>query len=1017
MTFDVRARPLREPLFSFAVLVLLIGTAIGAGTTADDAWLLLVRGQAEEAAARAGELLDADPSDARAATVRGAALHRLDQDDTALAEFREREADALEAGAPATAAPATSVRATAALGAGTVRRYRSEIEAADSLLNRAVDLFVESGDRSGEMVAREIRGGMRWRSGRGEAAESDLRTALTLATDDGKATAAIFLRIDLGTFLTATGRYDEAGPMLTEAVELARAASIPHWEGDEELTLGTLWRRQLDFDQSLEHRWAAFDAYERAGALSKQAESLHHIGGIHLRLGEFADALRLYRRALPMAREAGDTSEAAGILADLGVLDYFLGDLDGACQYWEESLADGIEAGRSPDWIRGLQSNLGTALMEQERYEEALEAFERALATEGRDVQRRGEASMLNNLGRCLVRVGRTEEGVRRLEEALEVARAAGDPQTEAVALCDLAAAHLDGGDPEAATAALAEASELARGKGAVLLESEILSATAVVARRRGDSETALDQLRAAIALAEGLRARSPGAAALQTQAFGTRTTVYEEAVDLLFELHTAAPEEGWDVKAFDLAQRAKARAFLDLLAEAGVELRVRADPGFRQREQEILEKVAALTGSDDAAALEIARLEDELALLEIELREADPRYAELTYPEPVTIDVARDRLLGDGDVLLEYLLGDRASYVWVVTRDSFRFVPLPARSEIADALGAMLPMIRDYNVLGADPRYFAPAIQGLSDALLAPVAADLADARRVLVAPHDVLATLPFELLVLGEATGDSWGSLPFLVQRVEVAYGPSVSTLARLAGEGRPGVTGLELLALGDPVTDEESNGSLFLQLARRGDGGNVPAAKQEIATLRALFPGDRSRTLTGTAATVDALRDAGADGARLVHLAVHGVFNESRPQLSGLVLSPDPEHEHDGFLSVLECDQVVLSACSSARGVHRTGEGIEGLTRAFLYAGARSVVSTQWDVAGDPTARFMNLFYGGLGQAPGTRDLGQAPGTHALAEAKRAFLRGEAELAGGLDPAHPYFWAAFVLTGDGG
>ena len=149
--------------------------------------------------------------------------------------------------------------------------------------------------------------------------------------------------------------------------------------------------------------------------------------------------------------------------------------------------------------------------------------------------------------------------------------------------------------------------------------------------------------------------------------------------------------------------------------------------------------------------------------------------------------------------------------------------------------------------------------------------------------------------------------------------------------------------------------------------------------------------------------------------MHLAVHGVFNESRPQLSGLVLSPDPEREHDGFLSVgevfgldLECDQVVLSACSSARGELLTGEGIEGLTRAFLYAGARSVVSTQWDVAGDPTARFMDLFYGGLGESAGT---------HALAEAKRAFLRGEADLAGDLDPAHPYFWAAFVLTGDGG
>jgi CHAT domain-containing protein len=172
-----------------------------------------------------------------------------------------------------------------------------------------------------------------------------------------------------------------------------------------------------------------------------------------------------------------------------------------------------------------------------------------------------------------------------------------------------------------------------------------------------------------------------------------------------------------------------------------------------------------------------------------------------------------------------------------------------------------------------------------------------------------------------------------------------------------------------------------------------------------------------LAGADADLAHLRGSAAKGPyRYVHFATHGVFNETRPQYSGLVLGPG--EGDDGFLTTaevftleLDCDQVVLSACSSALGEQVTGEGLVGLTRGFLFAGARSVVAALWDVSGASTAAFMREFYGLLAGG------GDNDRAGALAEVKRRLLLEGSEDSGRQGTiCHPYFWAAFVLNGEG-
>jgi CHAT domain-containing protein len=294
-----------------------------------------------------------------------------------------------------------------------------------------------------------------------------------------------------------------------------------------------------------------------------------------------------------------------------------------------------------------------------------------------------------------------------------------------------------------------------------------------------------------------------------------------------------------------------------------------------------------------------------------------------------------------------------------------------------------------------------------------------------VIVVPHGILNYVPFEMLFSEDSvpaeSARSFASLPYLILRADVSYVPAAGVLAILRQSPRrpASAPGGGLLLAGDPIVSSTEEMSVFAQAAFP-DG--LPARaffREEIGALRGLFRLPKNEPLARDRATVARLRDASRKGQyRYVHFATHGVYNEKHPRCSGLLLTPDPDGGDDGFLSVsevfgleLECDQVVLSACATALGEDVTGEGILGLTRAFLYAGARSVVAALWEIPGRETAEFMRVFYEELLQNPGIDR------EHALSEAKRWMIRrNKGGRRGDAPSSHPHFWSAFVLTGVG-
>jgi len=998
--------------------------------TEETASALYMRGQYVLAAEQAREALDRDPEDARAAAVWVDALARLN---------RTQEAEALLDRDTSSPVP----KPTARMISGRLAYLRGDVAAAESLFAIALRFHREQGDAGGEMVAREQLGQVLMRLGRAQEAAAQFEAALALAESLAAPVTRAALHWQLGEALKEVSRR-QTGTLVADAVahlelaiDQARAGDWPGVEAEAQLCLSIITRWRGDLDRTLALREAALSGFERIGHLPAQADCLQRIAAIHGPRGNLTAAAQALYRAWPLARESGNGRLLSVVILSLGDLSLSVGDHARALELYREAHQAARQV-NAADHVGLSLTGMATVLADEDRYKEALDLFNQALAVFRQNQDRRMEIIALAGLGRCCALMADLPAAIMALERAASLGAEMGSTDaTYASVLLALADCLQQQGERRKARAMLQRAEALGQAMNIPWIIAGTREVKARAAQQQGRPSEALGLLQEAMAIREGLRARLAGTPELQAGLFGAGSTTYAQAVGLLYDMHVQDPSGGHDLRAFEIVQRAKARTTLDLLAEARVDLRSRSGAPYQSREAEIYAQIGKLMereaapGAGDSllAAAEMARLEGELQLLERDLRAADPRYAEIRYPRPLSLAEVQCEVLSAEEVLVEYLLGREASYVWIVTPQSFAFHRLPPRDGIERAVRAYLPLLADYNLAGSDPAYLLPPAVETSRHLLGPWKNLRLRNRKLVIVPDGILSYLPFEALLWvddgDQETARSYNELPFLVRVADVTYAPSLGTLAQLREGGAASqdadlVPPQSILIFGDPPARSGAEASVFAQVTLGRDVPAVPYAAAEIQGLRALFrPGD-VRVITGAGATVAALSRA-VEAGRLgfLHVAAHGVFNERRPQYSGLLLAPDKASADDGFLTVgevfgldLHCNLVTLSSCSSALGREVAGEGVEGLVRAFLYAGAGGVVAALWDVAGRETTSLMQSFYQQMIQDP------TSGYSHALAETKRRMIRGPLSPPQRSDPdrAHPFFWAGFVLTGDG-
>lgn len=478
-------------------------------------------------------------------------------------------------------------------------------------------------------------------------------------------------------------------------------------------------------------------------------------------------------------------------------------------------------------------------------------------------------------------------------------------------------------------------------------------------------------------------------------------------------------------------------------------------------RQQQIAEQLTGISLSGEKKEKpsdqekELDKLQTEFDQIENQIRTASPKYAALTASKPLLLPDVQQRVLDEGTVLLEYELGNDSSYAFAVTPAGVSLFKLPRRSEVEklamDFRGALIPPKLQRRIVGIDVAAdqqrglgivqgpsedlapFVAASNALYKAVVEPAASVIAG-KRVLVVADGALNYIPFEALVTN-SEGADYASLNYLVKTNEIVYAPSASVIAAIR-LSTAGSAGKSLLLVADPVFSADDprakgSGAPSTSGETRGLGLGLEAAVNDVTGSTAA--GSKLARLSGTRTEAEAISkiakggggqadlwidlNANEDNVRTrdltgysyIHVATHGLLDAERPQFTGVVLSLVGNKANDGFLRTdeifnlkLRTPLVMLSACETGLGKEKRGEGVIGLTRAFMYAGAPTVGVSLWSVADKSTAELMTDFYGHLlGATP-------KPAATALREAQLAMIAKKNYSA-------PFYWAPFVLVGE--
>ena len=799
-----------------------------------------------------------------------------------------------------------------------------------------------------------------------------------------------------------------------KAINLWEAAlqlpQVPKYRGAEQFVvsgLGVAYRRRNELQKALNTYLRTMPQLPPAPTTRDESSLIANMGSTYQALGEYAQAAAAFEKSLAFERSVKNNVNVVTLLSNLGLAYRNLKNFSLARDYYQQSLELAQQRNNPlamiPLYINiaGLHAALGEDEAAHDKYQSVVTTFEQA----GRPAaHKRSCATALTGLSRQAWKAGNFTQAIDYAQQAVTLYREANDPSGQSLALTMLARTHF----------------------------------------ALDDWKQAESSITAALEIIESIRESLVNPA--QRASFQSTLEAFDVYLDMLMRRQNLQEQKVDERRALQLVERARTRSLLGLLAEAHLDLRQGLDlalleQGKTLRDQlnrKAVEKTALLSGKNIPAQLKsvddaILALKSEMLFHENKLRVTHPRYANLTLPQPLDVPAIQQMLDAD-TVLLQYAFGEKGAYLWAVSATQLDSYTLASQTEIK------LTAQRFYQALaqrptGAQATLTVEAAK-LSQLLLTPLASRLnrewRNKRLVIVAP-EALQYIPFGVLPAPAMLRRAKAAT--LLEQHELITLPSSSSLAFLRNElskRQPATQTVAVVA--DPVfatedarvktapsakdsTARNDSNTLSLTRALRNITNDERAglqrllfSREEAESIAAIAPANSIfKALDFAASRTTVLSNRLADY-RIVHFATHGLLDSADPELSGLALSLVDERgrPQDGYLRLneiynlkLNADLVVLSACQTGLGKEVKGEGLIGLTRGFMYAGAPRIVASLWQVNDAATAELMKRFYRGM-----------------LKEKLRpaAALR-QAQLELMKKPAwkSPYYWGAFVLQGE--
>jgi tetratricopeptide (TPR) repeat protein len=813
--------------------------------------------------------------------------------------------------------------------------------------------------------------------------------------------------LNSGVAAQGAGDLEHAEKLLTAAVaELDRIGRGTWMHGAALANLAAVQRALGRVGAAMENIQKAVFLLHRDERADPQAlpSALNTRAVLQRMVGDLDRALADVRAALGLLGERGIRSGlVVSALSNQGVIYAARGEFGRARGAYELALAAAIEI--SPETLEELsaRTNLGGVLRDLGRHKEAVVELEAARGLADRIGGGPERVYLLLSLSESRAAVGAADAARDGVERAERAAAEVG-PRSELRARCWNRLGELAGesGDVEAARRWHAAAVELLEEIGST--SWDLLGARrglAVALAADGDLDAAIEQAERGCDLADELRSLSRSG---PTRSGGgpSGRDVYRQLISFLWWRH----QDGDSLRALDVAERSRARRLIDLLGEraaaaieADAERRAKraAEQQMGRMLGQIHRMIAEAEATGDAAGAERLRtFQRELQDLRDHANQTNRRELDVA-PEPATPLTAREfcQRLEPGTAVVQVATAAWGTYRWLCTRESVRAREVPYDGAELDAL-----VSRVVDPVTGEPRHPADhaALDDLSRAFLVGVP----DSAGVITVIADgPLHRLPWELL---PDLRDP--QRPLGVTRI-VNYAPSATVLDEVRRTWRPATAyDGDLLAVGDPAF--AGNGTAAPAFTRRnGRLAPLPGTRREVLAI-AQFYAQPEVHLGEDATLANLVHRAGRF--TVVHVATHGLLDDAEPLYGGLALSPPTAAELQSdptlgdllqvdelFDLALAAELVVCSACETARGPVRGGEGVIGMVRALLFAGARTVVVSLWKIADDPTATFMIDFHEALHD-------GAEPGEALRRARERAYARNP----------DPYLWAPFILHG---
>jgi CHAT domain-containing protein/Tfp pilus assembly protein PilF len=849
------------------------------------------------------------------------------------------------------------------------------------------------------------------------------------ALGPGHADVAIDLN-NLAALYEDQGRYAEAEPLYQRALAIDQKALAP---GSPDLATDLNNLAELYDDEG---RYAEAEPLDKRALAIKEkalgpdhpdvATSLSNLAVLYVDQGRYAEAEPLYLRALAIRKKAlgtnnPDVAQSLNNLAELYVEESRYVEAEPLAQR-ALAIKEKTLGPDHPDLAISL-NNLAVIYVHQTRYAEAEPLYQRALAIQEKwlGADHSAVATDLFNLASLDYYQGRYAEAEPLEKRALAIREKALGADHPAVAVSLVYLALID-----ARQGRYADALPFVRRAAA------ITSSRATGAKEEAKGEQSELRSRRGIFVedvavtAHLIAANDPQSPQLREEGFAALQ--WSKASDTAAAVsHMAARfAAGSDALANLVRQRQDTQDQLDA-AEAAILKFVSQPPDKRAAAAEATLRAQAET------------LQQRLTQLDNELATKFPAYAELADPKPITI-ADTQTLLAPDQAMIVFVIGAQESYVAAIGHGSYKIEIIPiGGKELTVAVKALRHTLNPEGKTSVPPFDAITAYQ-LYAWLLAPLEAQLHEVHQLYVVTDGALESLPLGVLLTGKPSADTLAApdelraAPWLVRRYAVSVLPSVSSLKALRRFASNSHAARPFMGIGDPVLKPESDDNRGAAETARGtvqsvfrgetvdqvelrDLPSLPETAGELDAEAKLFKAGPGSVLLREAATVTAVKHADLASQRIVAFATHGLLaGDVGVAEPGLVMTPPvtPTAEDDGLLKTseiaqlsLNADLVILSACNTAASDGTPGaEGFSGLSKAFLYAGARSLLVSHWAVISNSTVALMTRMAGHLEE----QNVGRA----------EALRRAELDLMSDKDHpefAHPLFWAPFVVVGEGG